>query len=99
MDPTIKIMDSRNQSLRVPLPPLPLNGVAAVLVTFLGAALSTAFGATLGVRDFEGHGVTLTQERYRGREAIKVIESESAGGTADTIAVLKGATFHNGTIE
>jgi hypothetical protein len=43
--------------------------------------------------------VILTQERYRGRESIKVIEAKSADGTADTIAILEGPPFHNGTIE
>lgn len=53
----------------------------------------------LQVDDFESHGVTLTQERYQGREAIKVIEANSEKGATETVAILKGKDFHNGTIE
>jgi hypothetical protein len=68
---------------------------AAVGATLL--ILSPAFALT--ARDFDAHGVTLAQERYEGREAIGVVEANSTDGTADTIAILKGALFHNGTIE
>lgn len=51
------------------------------------------------IADFDTHGVILTQEQYRGRESIKVVEEKSDDGTADTIAILKGPLFHNGTIE
>jgi hypothetical protein len=68
---------------------------AAVGATLL--IFSPAFAFT--ARDFDGRGVTLTQERYKGREAVKVVEANSTDGTADTIAILKGALFQNGTIE
>lgn len=59
--------------------------------------LSPAFALT--ARDFDAHGVTLAEERYEGREAIGVVEANSTDGTADTIAILKGGHFHNGTID
>ena len=59
--------------------------------------LSSALALT--ARDFDAHRVTLAQEHYEGREAIGVFEANSTDGTADTIAILKGSLFHNGTIE
>jgi hypothetical protein len=53
----------------------------------------------LDVSDFDGQGVTLTKEKYRSREAIRVVETKAADGTVETIAILKGPLFHNGTVE
>jgi hypothetical protein len=49
--------------------------------------------------DFDGYGVTLTKERYRGREAIRVLETRSAAVNVDRLAVLRDVIFRNGTIE
>jgi hypothetical protein len=68
-------------------------GVVAAATFILSPALALEIG------DFDAHGVTLARENYRGREAIKVIEANSADGPSDTIAILKGTLFHNGTIE
>lgn len=68
----------------------------AILTTIL-LPFSPAF--SFEITDFDGHGVTLTREQYGGREAFKMTEATSTDGKADTIAVLKGSHFHNGTIE
>jgi hypothetical protein len=49
--------------------------------------------------DLDRHNVVLTKEKYRGRESIKMIEAKATDGTADTVAILKDAHFHNGTID
>lgn len=71
-------------------------GVVAA-ATFI---LSPAFA--LETADFDAHGVILTKEKYRGRDALKVIVAEvvnETGDESDTIAVLKSAPFHDGTID
>lgn len=69
----------------------PTWGVVAAATFMLSPALA------LEISDFDAQGVTLASENYRGHEAIKVMEQNPGGG--DTIAILKGALFHNGTIE
>jgi hypothetical protein len=80
---------------------VPLADVGRIVRWLPAAAalllLSPVFASTIA--DFDGHGVVLTREQYRGRDAIKVVEAKSEKGTVDTIAILKGPLFRNGTID
>jgi hypothetical protein len=67
-------------------------------VTLTSILLST-FVFALDTSNFDSHALTLVKEQYRGRDAVKVIETHSAAASDDTIAILKGAHFHDGTIE
>ena len=80
---------------------VPLADVGRIVRWLPAAAalllLSPVFASTIA--DFDGHGVVMAQEQYRGRDAIKVVEAKSDRGTVDTLAILKGPLFRNGTID
>jgi hypothetical protein len=50
------------------------------------------------IDQLEPHNVKLAIVEYRGRQAIQIIADPSADN-GESYAVVKGATFHNGTIE
>lgn len=72
-----------------------LLGATVALAGILFSTFTFALDATI----FDPHGVTLVAEQYRGRAAIKVLEAHSTPASGDTIAILKGTRFRNGTIE
>src|SRR5438477_5712192 len=80
-----------------------LSGIGRVVrPSAIAMLLFSSSVIAMDIGDFDEHDVTLTKEKYRGREAIKVIEANvgnEAGNEPDTIAVLKSGLFHNGTID
>lgn len=50
------------------------------------------------ISEFEAHGVTLIQERYRDRDSIRVEAKAGSEGT-EMLGILKGRPFDNGTIQ
>ncbi len=49
--------------------------------------------------DFDARGVTLKKLEYRGRSAIQVVETAPSPTGTDTLAILKGRPFQDGTID
>jgi hypothetical protein len=71
----------------------------------LAASLGLGSAAqALTPRDLQTYGVAASSVTYRGRPAVKLMEDRASGaavGTAsgNALAVVKGSTFHDGTIE
>src|ERR1700722_18188617 len=89
----------RNGQIRLKSMDTPSVIGCAVRLGTLAMFMLSSPAFALDISDFDGQGVTLTKEKYRSREAIKVVETKAADGTAGTMAILKGSLFHNGTIE
>jgi hypothetical protein len=50
------------------------------------------------VAELEPHNVALSRMMYRGRSAVRVL-ADSGAANGSSYAVVRGATFHNGTLE
>jgi hypothetical protein len=63
-------------------------------------ALGQAFPLD-SAQGLEAHGVAIEPVTYQGRKAVRVVEQSKAGETSSVggIAVLPGASFHDGVIE
>ncbi len=68
---------------------IPVNLLFAVFALLL---------APQTINQLEPHNVKLAAVEYRGRQAIQVIADPNAAN-GESYAALKGAAFHNGTIE
>jgi hypothetical protein len=75
-----------------------LSNVRLMSINVLIAASAAALAAAQAPAQLEPHRVTIESVEYRGKRAVKVVE-DGPTPNGEAYAIVKGATFHNGTIE
>ena len=88
---------SRRQTLSSRLLGVALPGVASLLLVFPSSALESE--PRLDAIGLERVNVEVSSVEYRGRAAVRVVEAPGTDPDPETVAIVPGVTFADGTIE
>jgi hypothetical protein len=76
-----------------------VNRVGRALFAFAISLALISSATALSPGDLDARGVSAGQIQYRGRIAVRLVESAPSTTGTDMLAILKGKRFHDGTIE